>query len=1053
MESHKEIVFENEVMELLKANGYVEGESKNYDKTLALYPSDLVNYIKTTSSKAYEKLSKTYGVTVDEALCKRVAKQLDAYGSLHFLRNEVKDRGAKFKLCQFKPELENPEIQSKYDANILRVVRQLYYSEQNGNSIDLVLFVNGIPFATIELKSDFTQAVEVAKSQYKTDRLPKGEPLLGFKKRALVHFAVSGDEVWMTTKLAGVETFFLPFNKGTLDGGAGNPQNKEGYATQYLWEEVLNRDSILNILHRYMHLKVEEIEDQQGKKSKKETMIFPRYHQLDATRKMLEHSRKHGAGQQYLIQHSAGSGKSNSIAWLAHQLSSLHGADGDAVFNSVIVITDRTVLDDQLQETISSFEHKKGLLANISRKGSSESKSVQLTDALERDAKIIITTIQTFPFVLEAIRERKTLKENSYAIIADEAHSSQTGGTATKLRAVLNVEQLEEGTELSAEELVVASFEARSAKNNLSYYAFTATPKVKTLELFGVRPDPSKPASKENKPKAFHEYTMKQAIEEGFILDVLRGYTTYKYYYKLEHEDVKKDKEVESKRAKVQIAKYLNEHLHTISRKIEIICEHFMHHVAHLLGGQAKAMIVTSSRQVAVRYKLEFDKYLKAQGLEKKMQVMVAFSGKVENEGKEYSESSMNPNLNGRDMRKAFDTNDYQIMLVANKFQTGFDQPKLVAMYVDKKLGGVDCVQTLSRLNRTYAGKEQTFVLDFYNEADEIKEAFEPYFKSTEIEDVTDPNIVYELEMKFEGNGIFGRQDIENFAEVFFNPRVNQAKMTSAIKPAVDKYKVGYKKVLEEIGKYDELLEREEDETLIHNYGLSLREANEKKSELDIFKKDLVTFVRLYEFLSQIVDYGDEELEKLWAFVKHLIPNLKTYETKEPIDISMVELTHYKLHQQKVKSIALLGENAELKPISSGGAVARDPEKELLSYVVDEMNHLFSGEFSSSDMINYARMIKDKMSENKSVMEQVQKNSQEQAMMGGFEESMSNAVVDNMETHQNFAMQVLSEEKIAKGLASILYKMLKAEKAQNYLINSDYGLDRVAEKASIYTKT
>jgi type I restriction enzyme R subunit len=1053
MESHKEIVFENEVMELLKANGYVEGESKNYDKTLALYPQDLVTYVKTTSSKAYEKLSKTYGVNVDNSLCERVAKQLDSYGSLHFLRNEVKDRGAKFRLCQFRPELENPEIQSKYDANILRVVRQLYYSEQNGNSIDLVLFINGIPFATIELKTDFTQAVEVAKSQYRTDRLPKGEPLLSFKKRALVHFAVSGNEVWMTTKLAGAKTFFLPFNKGTLDGGAGNPQNKDGYATQYLWEEVLNHESILNILHRYMHLERKEVEDHQGKKSIKETMIFPRYHQLDATRKMLAHSRKYGAGQQYLIQHSAGSGKSNSIAWLAHQLSSLHGTDGKAVFNSVIVITDRTVLDDQLQETISSFEHKEGLLVNIHRKGSSKSKSVQLTEALERDAKIIITTIQTFPFVLEAIREKKTLKENSYAIIADEAHSSQTGGTATKLREVLNVEQIEEGSEFSAEDMVVASFEARNARKNLSYYAFTATPKVKTLEMFGVLPDPSKPASKENKPKAFHEYTMKQAIEEGFILNVLRGYTTYKYYYKLEHEDVKKDREVESRRAKVQIAKYLNEHLHTISRKIEIICEHFMHHVAHLLGGQAKAMIVTSSRQVAVRYKLEFDKYLKAQGLEKKMRVMVAFSGKVENEGKEYSESNMNPDLKGRDMRKAFDTSEYQIMLVANKFQTGFDQPKLVAMYVDKKLGGVDCVQTLSRLNRTYAGKEQTFILDFYNDAEEIQEAFEPYFKTTEIEDVTDPNIVYELEMKFEENSIFTKQDIEYFAKAFFNPVINQAKMTSAMKPAVDKYKMGYKKVLESINSYSELLEEETDETLIHNHRLSLKEANEKKSELDIFKKDLVTFVRLYEFLSQIVDYADEELEKLWAFVKHLIPNLKTYETKEPIDISMVELSHYKLQQQKASSIELLGEDAQLKAIGSGGAVARDPEKELLSYIVDEMNSLFRGAFSSDDMINYARTLKDKMAENKKVMEQVERNSQEQAMMGGFVETMTDAVIENMENHQEVATQILSEEKIAKGIASIVYTMLKAQKSQNYMINSEYGLDRVAEKKSTYTKS
>ena len=985
MGSHKEIVFENEVIELLKESGYVEGHSENYDKSLALYRSDLISYIKTTSPKAYQKLSKTYGVDVDEVICRRVAKQMDGYGSLHFLRNEVKDRGAKFRLCQFKPELENPETQSRYDANILRVVRQLYYSEQNRNSIDLVLFLNGIPIVTIELKSDFTQSVEIAKSQYKTDRKPKGEPLLQFKKRALVHFAVSGSEAWMTTKLAGAETFFLPFNKGTKEGGAGNPHNPNGYATHYLWDEVLNRESILNIIHRYIHLQDDK-------------MIFPRYHQLDVTRKLLKESKKNGAGEHYLIQHSAGSGKSNSIAWLAHQLSSLHGIKGEAVFDSVIVITDRTVLDSQLQETILGFDHTKGVVVTISRKGSSESKSVQLKEALKRGAKIIITTIQTFPFVLEGIQKEKSLKNNSYAIIADEAHSSQTGGTAQKLREVLNVEQLAEGESVSMEEMVTASMTSRTANKNLSYYAFTATPKPKTLELFGRLPDPNKPPSSSNIPKAFHTYTMRQAIEERFILDVLKGYTTYKRFYKLEHEDLNKDKKVETKRAKVQIAKWLNLHPHNISQKIEIICEHFTTHIAHLLNGEAKAMVVTSGRQVAVRYKLAFENYIKAQGLEKQIRVMVAFSGKVENEGKEYTESQMNPDLNGRDMRKAFDS-DYQVMLVANKFQTGFDQPKLVAMYVDKKLGGVECVQTLSRLNRTYRGKEQTFVLDFVNEAQEIQEAFEPYYKTTQIEDVTDPNIVYDLELKLQSNNIFTPHDIEQFAKIFFvATKPLKAKMTSALKPAVDRYRVG------------------------------IEESEEQRSRLLIFKKDLVTFVRMYQFLSQIVDYQDEELEKLWAFAKHLIPNLREYQSKEPIDISMIELSHYQLHRQKEQSIKLNGDT-QLEAGNPTGAVAREAEKELLSYVIEEMNKIFSGNFTTKDVLNYANSLKDKMAENQKVMEQVKNNTQEQAMMGGFSESMEDAIIDNMESHQEMSTQALTQEGVMDGLAKVLYRLLKDEVA------------------------
>jgi type I restriction enzyme R subunit len=1031
MESHKEIIFETEVIDLLKANGYVEGISKNYDKALALYPEDLITYIKTTSPKAYEKLSTIHGTKVDEAICKYVAKQMDKYGALQVLRKEVKDRGAKFRVCQFKPELYNEETQLKYEANILRVVRQLYYSDQNQNSIDLVLFLNGIPFATIELKTDFTQAVEVAKSQYRNDRPPKGEPLLTFKKRALVHFAVSGSEVWMTTKLEGKKSFFLPFNKGHQDGRAGNPDNPDGYATQYLWDEVLQRDSILNILHQYIHLQVDN-------KTKKETMIFPRYHQLDVTRKLLKDSRQRGVGKNYLIQHSAGSGKSNSIAWLAHQLSSLHGKDEEAVFDSVIVITDRTVLDSQLQETISSFEHKKGLIVNVTREAKSESKSVQLTNALQSGAKIIITTIQTFPFVLDEIRKETTLSDKKYAIIADEAHSSQTGGTAKKLREVLNVQQRESEEELSAEEILTASLEARGLKKNLSYYAFTATPKAKTLELFGTLPKPDEPASETNKPKAFHEYTMRQAIEEGFILDVLQGYTTYKRYYKLEHANLKKDAEVESGRAKVQIAKWMNLHPHNIAQKIEIITEHFTTHIAHLLGGHAKAMIVTSSRESAVAYKLAFEKYIKAQKLSDKIKIMVAFSGKVTYEGKEYTERNLNPELK-QEMREAFDTDAYNVMLVANKFQTGFDQPKLVAMYVDKKLGGVDCVQTLSRLNRTYRGKEQTFILDFYNEVEEIREAFEPYYQSTYLEEVTDPNMVYELEEKLQEDGLFTREEVEKFAEVFFvKGKASQAKMTSVLKPTVDRYRVSYQNALGVIEKSRDKFE--------------LKEANETKSRLDIFKKDLTTFVRMYEFLSQVVDYGDEELEKLWAFVKHLIPNLKAYKTQEPIDLSMVELTHYKLHQQEAQNIQLHGEENELKGLNPGGAIARDPEKELLSYVISELNAIFEGDFSNNDVVNLAHSIKDKLSENQKVMEQVSNNSQEQAMMGGFGELMTEAIIESMETHENLATQLLSNEKVAASFANVIYRMLKEGFSRPYAINKHYGLQMAAEPQSGYDK-
>ena len=1026
---HKERQFQVEIVQHLVAHGWVEGSASGYDREEALYPTDLVEYISTTQPKAYEKMQTREGAKTNEVLCRHVAKEMDKHGSLHYLRNDLKYIGSKFKLCQFKPELHNPTTQAKYDANILRVVQEVT-TKSGGERMDLVLFLNGIPIATLELKTDFTQNVQDAVHQYKYDRPAKGDALLEFKRRALVHFAVSTDEVYMTTKLAGESTYFLPFNKGRADGSAGNPPNPNGYATSYLWEEVLQRDSLLNIIGRYVHLEVKSKEDYQGRKSKSQTLIFPRYHQLDVVRKLLANTKAKGAGGHYLIQHSAGSGKSNSIAWLAHQLSSLHSDGEESVFSSIIVITDRTVLDSQLQETISSFEHKDGVVVGISREGSSESKSTQLADALSRGAKIIITTIQTFPFVLDAMEESVTLKDKSYAIIADEAHSSQTGFTAKELRVVLSEEQIAEGVEVSSEDVIRATIETRSASSRLSFYAFTATPKSKTLEMFGVLPNPDEVPSKSNKPHAFHLYTMKQAIEEGFILDVLQGYTTYKLYYKLEHSNLNEDEEVESKRAKVKIAKWLNIHPHNIAQKIEIICEHFRTHVAHLLDGQAKAMVVTSSRKSAIRYKMAFDKYIKEHGIEDSMQAMVAFSGKVEDDlegvAKEYTEANMNPNLRGRDMRKAFDSREYQVMLVANKFQTGFDQPKLCAMYVDKKLGGVDCVQTLSRLNRTYEGKEQTFVLDFYNEATDIKEAFEPYYNTTQLEDVTDPNIVYEMQLRLEQSAIFTSIDIENYAKAFFDPKGSQASMSSAIKPSVDRYKVRYKDVLNSIEQIKTTLreaEKNQDSKGVHNYKLDLKEANEAKNSLDIFKKDLISFLRMYEFLSQIVEYGDEELLKLSAFVKALIPNLKTYDPKDPIDISLVKLSHYKLHKQKNLNISLLGEG-ELASIGEGGATAKDPEKELLSEILVHLNALFEGDFTDADMLNYLHTLKDKVSENDGVLEQIRNNSKEQSMMGGFKDTLNSAVIDSLDAHQNLATQVLSKERIRDRVANMVYDLL-----------------------------
>lgn len=1032
MSKHKEIVFETEIVEHLTSKDWIEGKSEGYDRALALYPEDVVGFIKATQPEAYEKFAKRYAKDTDSHLVKEVAKNLDKQGALYYLRNEMKFIGGKFRLCQFQPDLVTPGLVEKYNQNILRVVRQVYYSEHNQNSIDVVLFVNGIPVATLELKTDFTQNIQDAINQYKYDRPPKDpktkqpEPLLTFKKRALVHFAVSTDEVYMTTHLKGKDTYFLPFNKG-FNEGAGNPPNPMGFATSYLWEEIFAKDVWLKILGRYLHLQQEYKEDYTGKKQLKEALIFPRYHQLDSVSKLIADAKIKGSGQNYLIQHSAGSGKSNSIAWLAHQAASLHNRDNQQVFDSVIVLTDRTVLDSQLQETISQFEHKDGVVVAINRDEGEGSKSKKLAEALEKSASIIIVTIQTFPFVLEAIQERTTLKDRHFAIIADEAHSSQSGSTAKKLKEVLGAQQIEEGEEISAEDVLNATLEANANRQNISFFAFTATPKAKTMEMFGSLPHPELPASDDNKPLPFHVYSMQQAIEEGFILDVLQNYTTYDVAYKLASYDDKT--EVDSKKAKVQLAKWVKLHPYNISQKIEIIIEHFKTHIAHLLGGQAKAMVVTSSRKEAVRYKLAFDKYIQEQGYPN-LQAMVAYSGSViddvTGEFKEYTELNQNPGLKGRDMRKAFDTDEYQVMLVANKFQTGFDQPKLVAMYVDKKLSGVDAVQTLSRLNRTYPGKDKTFVLDFYNEPEDIKEAFEPYYKSAQLSAVTDPNMIFELQIKLDANSIYMPNEVEQFAQAFYDPKGTQASMSAAVKPASDRFRHRYKVALDAIKSATEALamaKENQDENGIHNHEVDLKAAQQDKNELDMFKKDLTTFTRMYEFLSQIVDYADEDLEKLNVFAKGLLPNLVVGEYNPPIDLSDVEMTHFNIKNMKVHQIDLKGDAIRgIGAAGSGGGGSTDID--TIAHIVEKMNELFAGELTDDDKLNYVRTITDKVMENDGVMAQFRVNTPEQTMLGDFPSLVTDAIIESMDAHQSLATQVLSNDKIKQGFAHLVLDMV-----------------------------
>ncbi|MGB0833335.1 MAG: type I restriction endonuclease subunit R [Psychrobium sp.] len=1062
----QEKTFQNDILDQMLSQGWLLGESNNYNRELALYPEDVVAFAKATQLEQWNKLAKHYPNTdnnpnaTGDALLKSLERDLKGKGTLWVLRNQVKDRGAKFKLCSFKPDHDlNPDALASYQENILRVVPELVYSP-NGyeGRIDLTLFVNGIPVATLELKSEFKQALNNAKIQYMKDRQPKApktkkpEPLLTFKRGALVHFAVSQYNVAMTTRLAGKKTFFLPFDQGTSDGGKGNDTPEDDtYATSYLWNEIFNKDNLLLILGRYIHLEVKDEEQIDGSIKTKETLIFPRYHQWSAVSTVLNAIEVEGTGEKYLIQHSAGSGKSNSIAWLSHQLASKHyNSDhpelkkvaGDKVFDSVIVITDRTVLDSQLQDTIYQFEHNEGMIARVNREEAQGSKSSQLAGELKASTSIIIVTIQTFPHVLEAISEDSTLAKRSFAVIADEAHSSQTGSTAVQLRKVLMTEQLTDEdcdgdvNELSNEDFLRLTLNARKGSKNISYFAFTATPKGKTIELFGRRPDLSSPASDTNKPEPFHVYTMRQAIEEGFILDVLQNYTSYRVAYQLAHDNPATDKEVDSKKAASKMAKWVRLHPYNIAQKVETIVEHFNTKIKHLLGGEAKAMVVTSSRLEAVRYKLAFEKYVQNKGYEN-INAMVAFSGEVNDPDlpdQPFTERSMNPNLRGRDMRKAFDTADYQVMLVANKFQTGFDQPKLVAMYVDKPLKGVECIQTLSRLNRTYKGKDKTFVLDFVNEPDDILEEFKVYFETAQLSGVSDPNIVYEVMDKLAEVGIYHWYEVEAFVEAYNSKQANQAKLANLCKPPVERFTVRYKEatqVLEAARSELSKAKAENNDKAIKFAENSVKNAKEARDVLEVFKKDLISFYRYYEFSSQIVDFDDIELEKLSVFAKHLHPLLRFDLIEDEIDLTDVVMTHYRLHEQREVDLELgnrVGEESAsyVSPSKEGaGAAPKDPTTELLNEIIARMNDLFIEDgLSETDMINYANTIAGKVSENDIVMDQLRNNTKEQAMLGQFPESINEAVIESMGIHEKMAMKVLSNEAVAKGFAGLMFDVL-----------------------------
>lgn len=1018
---HKEVNFEGEICDHLAANGWLcsQGDAASYDRTRALFPPDVLAWVQDTQPKAWEALQKNHGAQAAEVLLGRLRDSLNQRGTLDVLRHGIELLGLRqpLMLAQFKPALAmNPDILVKYAANRLRVVRQLRYSLHNENALDLGLFLNGIPVATAELKTNFTQSVEDAIDQYRFDREPRpkgqgsAEPLLSFPNGALVHFAVSNSEVHMTTRLEGAATRFLPFNRGD-NGAAGNPPNEQGHRTAYLWQDIWAKDSWLEILGRY--LVTQKDEKKQIKK-----IIFPRFHQLDATRKLLMAVLQEGAGGKYLIQHSAGSGKTNSIAWSAHFLADLHNASHEKLFDTVLVVSDRTVLDDQLQEAIFDFERTAGVVATI--KGEGASKSAELAAALSGGKKIVVCTIQTFPFALKAVQELAATQGKRFAVIADEAHSSQTGEAAAKLKAVLSAEALQEladGGEISTEDILAAQMESRAAESGITYVAFTATPKAKTLELFGRLPNPDLPAGADNLPAPFHVYSMRQAIEEGFILDVLQNYTPYKLAFKLAHDGKEwDDKEVERNEALKGIMRWVRLHPYNISQKVQVVVEHFRENIAPLLNGKAKAMVVVGSRVEAVRWQLAMDVYIKAQGY--KIGTLVAFSGEVsdsQSSSEPFSETSktMNPNLKGQGIREAFNTEDYQILLVANKFQTGFDQPLLCGMYVDKRLAGITAVQTLSRLNRAHQGKDTTYVVDFVNDPEEILTAFLTYYETAELANVTDPHLVYDLRMKLDAAGFYDEFEVSRVVEVEFNPKARQSDLAGALEPVVARILHRYKAAQEKL----KAANAKEDSKAVED-------AKNEMNALILFKHDMGAFQRMYAFLSQIFDYGNTAIEKRFIFYKRLIPLLEFGREREGLDLSKVMLTHHHLKAEGKRTLALVdGEYPKLTPMEGAGTgQVQEKEKAYLVEIIAKVNDLFEGELSDDDQLIYVNnVIKGKLLESKTLVQQAANNTKQQfANSPDLSNELMNAIMDALAAHSTMSKQALESEKVRSGLRDIL---------------------------------
>ena len=966
-DAHKEAVIQEHLIEELVCNlGYRRRvASERYDRASAMDKGLVLEFVQSTQPQAWQKLQDHYTTSAEATFFTQLGKALKSRGLLDVLRKGIKIvPGIKFLLCYFRPAsgLE-PKRVEEYEANILSVADEVEYSLKNGNRLDVVLFLNGLPVATIEAKNIMTGTTfRHAERQYRKDRSPAGEPLLTFKRGALVHFAMDQDNVSMTTRLANGKTRFLPFNRGR-DGGAGNADVEGEFRVAYLYQRgdwgqpIFSRDVFIDIIGQFMTLE---------KSGKSEIMIFPRFQQLDAVRSLMRHAKQFGSGQNYLVQHSAGSGKSNTIGWLAHHAINLHSPQDEPVFDTAIIVTDRIVLDRQLQETVSQFEQTAGVVKSI------DGTSKQLKAAISKGARIIVTTIQKFS--TEHLKEISGQGTRSFAVIVDEAHSSQSGRSAQAMTDALTREAQ---TSDDIEDIILEYQKARGPQSNISFFAFTATPRNVTLERFGVIGD-------DGLPHPFHLYSMRQAIEEEFILDVLQNYMTYKAYYQLE-KTIEDDPELSGRKGQSRVARYASLHPTAIGQKVEIIVEHFRRHVMKEIHGQAKAMIVTQSREHALRYYLGLKEYIKNQNYTN-LKALVAFSGDLDVDGITYTEAEVN-GFSETDLPYRFDgfrkdgtpyDETYQLLIVAEKYQTGFDQPKLCAMYVDRKLAGLQAVQTLSRLNRKRADKDKTFVLDFRNTIEDIQTAFRPFFEVTSVEAMSDPNQVYELEGRLFKFGYLDRTEVERFAETFFRGRLtggDRSRLEGLVREAVSRF-----------------------------------EADDDDGRQEEFRQLLKSYNRFYSFIAQVIRLEDSSLEKLSAYGAWLSKLLPNREVPPEIEITdeMLRLRAFKVDQKEHENASLVaGDREALKAISEFGAkpYTEDEQKEL-SEIVKAFNDRHGTEFTEDDFVRYEPTYRETLDDN---MTEMLKNNAPDVVYSAFSQAFFQGAIRSFQKDSNMRDIVLTD--------------------------------------------